>query len=63
MFDGEETTAIVVLITDGHEIWAMPAFRTGNFTYEVKAGCPAQKLQLATMLAVALCIEGAEVSS
>jgi len=60
MFDGEETTAIVVLITDGHEVFAMPAQRTGNFTYEVKRGMPAEKLELGTMVAVALSIEGAE---
>jgi hypothetical protein len=61
MFNEEETTAIVILITDGAEIYAVPASRTGDLTYEVKSARLYQPLTRHTSVAHALDMEGAQV--
>jgi hypothetical protein len=61
LFDGEETTAIVILITDGHEVFAIPAIRTGDRTYEIKSANLYSKLELHKSVSHALSIPGAEV--
>jgi len=61
MFDGDEVRHMVLLLSDGHEIYAVPVFRMGDTTYEVKQGYAPKKFELKTMAACALAIDGADV--
>ena len=60
MFDGDEIEFSVLLVSDGHEIYAVPAQRVGVRHWEVKRGFPAVKFEGLAMVAAALSIEGAK---
>ena len=61
MFDGDEISASVLLITDGLQIYAVPVQRVGVKHWEIKTGYKAEKLEGLSVCAVALSIDGAGV--
>lgn len=61
MFDGDEITCAVVLMSDGSEIYAVPVRRVGSKHWETKTEWHAEKLESLSVVAVALSIKGAKV--
>jgi len=62
MFDGDEITHSIVLISDGSEIYAVPVERVGVEHWKTKDGWKPQKLEGLSVCAVALSIDGAGVA-
>ena len=59
VFDGDEISASVLLLTDGHDIYAVPVRRVGIKHWEIKTEWHAEKLEGLSVVAVALSIKGA----
>lgn len=60
MFDGDEISHAVLLLSDGTEYYAVPVRRVGVKHWEIKTEWHAQKLEALSVVAVALSIKGAK---